>query len=411
MRGLLTSALALLVGCHDAAHTPGVDPDAGAPVSDGGVSAPPYVGLEQLYEKGISRTCSLNNGVCHNSKEYPNLQSIPAILDALNAPCAVAALKAELVPNECEPEGDHLVSAALGIDVVIARVAVSPADTTTDMLTQATLYLATPPAAGAGTDFVIRRGQIAFTVGSASIAADGTATVNLSAAPLTLKSFFDTGVFPLQPSMIHVADINGDGVLGHSLGWSLAKPGHPDRSYLVGRLTQTRLGELMPRQCRTWDRAATRALYCWLRGLQMGADGKPMNAMAPIDYSACDLPADSADKCEAVIPDGGAGSFAAVAALFARSCVASGCHAGAQPAGGLSLEAGQAYASLVGVDSSEATGRKRVVAGDPAASWLECKVDPACVDRQGGQMPLGGGPLASEDLDAIKSWIQSGANP
>jgi hypothetical protein len=395
----------LLFGCSSPDRNGGSDGASGGG-SDGGSGSEStlYVGLEDLFERGISRTCSLNNGVCHNSKEYPSLDSIPALLDTLNAPCAIGALDARLVPNECEPAGDHLVSAALGLDAIIARVDVGPAAAATDQLTLATLHLAAPAPAASASDLVIRRDAVDFAVGSARLAADGTVTVDLSSAAIELKRYFDTRVFPLGESMIHVADTNGDGVLGHALGWSLARPRDPDRSYLIGRLTQTRLGELMPRQCRTWDANASRALYCWLRGLDEN------DPLAPIDYRGCELPAGSAQKCELAIPDGGLGTFAAVEAVLARDCASAGCHAGAQPAGALDLSAAQAYANLVGVPSSEAPSRTRVVPGDPSSSWLECKLDPACADRVGAQMPLGGA-LGPGELDVIESWIRDGANP
>ena len=65
---------------------------------------------------------------------------------------------------------------------------------------------------------------------------------------------------------------------------SIIKPGDPQRSYLLRRLTDPTAGPLMPRaNCCFWTKPALRALWCWVAGLD--ADGT--NALAPIDYDAC----------------------------------------------------------------------------------------------------------------------------
>lgn len=398
-----------------------LNPDAGAGGVDGGGGgghpggATLYRDVEELYEQALTRTCSLNGGVCHNSKEYPDVHTLSSLFSALEAPCGLGALSPRDVPNECEPEGDHLVSAALGVDVEIKRVDVSPRAAATADLTGATVVLARAAggAGGSATDWTVVRGDLRFTLGAGSLAADrGSLQIDLTAAPAPVRAFVDYRTFPWSPSMIRVADTNGDGVAGHALGWALLRPGDPDHSYLVGRLTQPRLGELMPRQCRTWDWRATLALYCWTKGLRMGSDGRPSNAMDPINYVGCTLPPDAVERCGGAPPDGGVGGFADVQAIFTRSCAFSGCHAGGgAAAAGLDLSPGRAYGSLVGVGSSEAPGRVRVQAGSAAASVLFCKVDPSCADRPGALMPLSGGALSDADREVLRSWIQSGAMP
>lgn len=91
-----------------------------------------------------------------------------------------------------------------------------------------------------------------------------------------------------------------------------------------------------------------------------------------------------------------------------RSCSAAGCHSGARPKENLSLEAGKAYDNLVDVPAQECSGRRRVVPGDPNASYLVQKLLGVDV-CQGTQMPKAGQALPPAELDTINAWICSGA--
>ena len=63
------------------------------------------------------------------------------------------------------------------------------------------------------------------------------------------------------------------------------------------------------------------------------------------------------------------------AAVFTPDCATSGCHAGANPAAGLNLEAASSYAMLVGVASSQDANIQRVNAGNPDQSYLIQKLE------------------------------------
>lgn len=93
----------------------------------------------------------------------------------------------------------------------------------------------------------------------------------------------------------------------------------------------------------------------------------------------------------------------AIQPIFTASC---GCHNGGMPPKGLALAEGQAFASLVGVDSVGQPGTPRVAPGDPAGSWLVTKLKPA--PPVGLQMPEGG-MLAADELALIETWISAGA--
>ena len=87
------------------------------------------------------------------------------------------------------------------------------------------------------------------------------------------------------------------------------------------------------------------------------------------------------------------------------------CHtdAGRTPAGGMSLRSGMAYASLVGTGSTGKPGAVRVVAGDPANSYLIHKLE-GRADIAGARMPRSGGTFLTDgQLLVIKRWIELGA--
>lgn len=96
---------------------------------------------------------------------------------------------------------------------------------------------------------------------------------------------------------------------------------------------------------------------------------------------------------------------------FRISCALPSCHSGNSPEAGLDLSVGNARASLVGVESTEAPPWIRVVAGDPDASFIVRKVT-APEAGEGDLMPPG----VQEPLDpdcriaALRQWIADGAN-
>lgn len=108
--------------------------------------------------------------------------------------------------------------------------------------------------------------------------------------------------------------------------------------------------------------------------------------------------------------------------IFKTSCIFSGCHNGAATdAGRIDLRETKAAAHLVNFDSMVSAGRKLVVPGDPAKSYLllmigevpPAQADPPATDPPAtiGFMPqnTGGQLLCPEKRGAIKRWIMNGA--
>ncbi len=111
--------------------------------------------------------------------------------------------------------------------------------------------------------------------------------------------------------------------------------------------------------------------------------------------------------------------------VFAASCAAGGCHDSEDMSGGLLLESGASFASLVGVEPQNGTARargwKRITqtvppdvagengVGDPATSFLFAKLDGALEPGMGSPMPLGKPRLRPIPVEIVRLWIEAGA--
>ncbi len=88
-----------------------------------------------------------------------------------------------------------------------------------------------------------------------------------------------------------------------------------------------------------------------------------------------------------------------------------GCHLGLGLQADLSL-AGDGYADLVAVNSSQVPGMVRVLPAETAQSYLWHKLEGTFLEvgGEGRQMPKGA-VLSQIELDIIEQWIEAGANP
>ena len=84
------------------------------------------------------------------------------------------------------------------------------------------------------------------------------------------------------------------------------------------------------------------------------------------------------------------------------------CHTGAAAPLGLALDEGVAFQNLVSVVSVEDEGVLRVDPGDADSSYLVWKVE-GRAGIVGERMPLGLAPLSTEQIAAIRGWIDAGA--
>ena len=118
--------------------------------------------------------------------------------------------------------------------------------------------------------------------------------------------------------------------------------------------------------------------------------------------AACSRPAPEPTAAPAA-----AVTFAPVRDLLAQSCGVT-CHGSERKSAGLDLSADKSWASLVNVASTENPDQKRVVSGDPKASYLLAKIR-GDQGIKGAQMPKGGAPLGAEQQKLIEDWIAAGA--
>ncbi len=93
--------------------------------------------------------------------------------------------------------------------------------------------------------------------------------------------------------------------------------------------------------------------------------------------------------------------------VFDTICIE--CHAGDNATLGMRLEDGLSHGMLIGVASLEVPNLNRIQPGDADNSYLVQKIEGRAA--VGARMPLGGPPLALEDIAAIRAWIEDGALP
>jgi hypothetical protein len=92
--------------------------------------------------------------------------------------------------------------------------------------------------------------------------------------------------------------------------------------------------------------------------------------------------------------------------IFDKKCAHPSCH-GAAKSAGMQLSSGMAYDEIVNVKSSEVPHFMRIKPNEPDSSYLVMKIEGK--QAVGAQMPLTGGPLKTEDIKTIISWVEAGA--
>ena len=96
--------------------------------------------------------------------------------------------------------------------------------------------------------------------------------------------------------------------------------------------------------------------------------------------------------------------------ILTPDCATSGCHSGTSSPLGVNLDAGKAYDKLVNVESNQVNGLLLVEPSNSAASYLMHKIEGS--DNIGGdQMPLYKPALSSDEIELVRSWIDTGALP
>jgi hypothetical protein len=385
-------------------------------------AAKQYPDLYAIYahDQGIYRGCGPTGGVCHNSNEFPNFDSLGSIVDTIGRDCNLKRQDATTLHDLCEREGDRLVTASASAEIAWIE--------TIDLGTRKwRIHLREPIALGGG--LVIERdGRELYALAdfAASAVADpGDANAVVVTVPVPPPPEEDEdpepdfGVEVLarsgiagDPSVIRVGDPNRNGTFGAELGGKIIRPGDPTRSYLMSRLLDPSAGPLMPRaNCCRWSKPAVRALYCWIESLD--ADGG--NALSKIDYERCSagpsvelLYPEPGPACEmqglCPVEAASADSEPTFHNVYARvlvpSCSGATCH-GTGPVAGL---------DFTNEERAFATITTKTKAGSPDTSTIYRRIEPSlCMAPDCVTMPLGRPPLAEDKRVLIRTWIELGA--
>ncbi len=404
-----------------------------------------YPDMPTLWETPIYRTCGPNNGVCHQNKQFPHMELATSLVGSINARCNQLRDKPETIDNICEPPGDKLVIGEFSSR--IAYVTRLPLNQVTTSL-QVTLADPVPEGIVIGDDNVrvVRErpgvsavefpipGRFVTGTNGKSVdlyygnLADENAPIGISykyAAPGPGDKSMGEFLAPLKylvagdETQVELADPNRDGIYGAHLGGAEIKPGDPMMSYLFLRvagpiqhggntltnmLAAPSVEPQMPiANFQYWDlENAVVAMWCWISGL--AADGS--NALAPIDYGACDVGA-----MPSITRQGGeATTYSSIYAdILVPDC--SGCHNPEAINTTFFIEdEDKTYATLLGLNGAMPTGSNGmpyITRNDPSASFLYLRVigDP----NAGRRMPLGG-QLSEASIEALETWIKQGAN-
>lgn len=107
-------------------------------------------------------------------------------------------------------------------------------------------------------------------------------------------------------------------------------------------------------------------------------------------------------------PDTSGVSFSnQVQPIFTANCALSGCHAGASPQDGMSLEAGKAYDNIVNKPNIDFGNYLIVEPFYSDSSFLYFKITGNSI--AGPRMPYQKRPLPDSSIQTIKLWIDQGA--
>lgn len=234
-----------------------------------------------LHTTVFQRTCSPDGGVCHNSKEYPDLHTAGNLLDSVWKPCNLAESGYQDVLDMCEPPGEVLeitTGEKTGFKTRIAWT--EPQGSQWAMaLEEAVPGECWPHVAG-------------FRI----LAGDGTEEVLLEVpqeilqvkcgTPTVYLNYFLTFGPELQDALmwrVRGGDPNKNGIFGFDEGGALIVPNDVARSYLLLRVLGVVPGTPMPLANQPLDHKELLALMCWIE--TMSENPTPLD---PIDYDGCE---------------------------------------------------------------------------------------------------------------------------
>ncbi|RAL23138.1 hypothetical protein DL240_08115 [Lujinxingia litoralis] len=382
-----------------------------------------------LHKKVITRTCSPNGGVCHNQSEYPDLRTPANFLATINAPCNVQPGDWTSVDDRCEQAGDRFMMADRDApEVEIGHVEYIPGDI------QDYREAGILPEVGSPGFHVFLREPLAIDREEIwgggrfvrTFINDQGIIEDLPYATFTTRWWIlDEGrhlvgevrnyqidrINELNAVGIVQGDLNRNGIYGarQERPVSLLTPGSPERSYLIGRMRGTMMGQpvagsRMPLANQPLTIPEMLALFCFVEGLP--ADGAWPDMSAAIDYASCSY---SDDPENLNLLGEGVTWKGRVSKVLQANC--GGCHGGNNPAEDLDLRSEDAYEHLFNA-SVQRPGLKLIEPGNPEQSylWLKLINDESIEGYPMPYNPLTGeGSLREGELGDIQTWITNGA--
>lgn len=414
-------------------------------------SIPPYEGMDpivleaqaefptgiEFHQKVIWRTCTPNEGVCHNSKEYPDLRTPANFASAFGSPCNLQPGEWQSIYDGCEQPGDRvrLGGAWDTIDLEVGYIEFIVGD-------EAFGYDEAPYTDSPGLHLHLRTkisSDSTDTYTSADFSrrfiVDGEVNQTVFTSFSTRWWLIDDPdeegshlvgeVREYQAEAVQelttmgtlvLGDGNRNGIFGADVyePAALLEPGFPLQSYLIARLRgemhqESIPGSRMPLANQPFTIPEMLALYCLVEGYP--EDGDSTGLTAPIDYNNCI----AAEDPEALnLLGDGVTWDGRISLIFEFNC--GGCHSGTEPQADLNLLGDEVYDRLF--QQSAQNPELRLIEGDgaslgqPELSYLYLKLigDDSI---EGAKMPYnpltGEGTLTQAELADIETWIVQGA--
>jgi hypothetical protein len=446
---LLVPTLALtLGGCREFVdyNSGNIDFDPERPQIDEAPEVEPYTGDDvvvlqaqerfptglDLHKKVIWRTCTPNGGVCHNTKEYPDLHTPANFAAAFSAPCNIQSGEFGAVYDGCERPGDRVSFEGYGFDgdqVEIGWVEVIPGEAMDygdapppPDAAGLHIHLASPMPVQDGAEGYQGYGTMSFirsfVNGSGEVQESGYASyrgawwlIDDTHVWGSVEEYQVEDAQELLSTGIVMGDANRNGVFGahEGLPVSMLEPGDPIGSYLIARMRGEMHGEAVPGSRMPLANAPLTidemlALFCLVEGFPAGGDTAMLSG--PIDYNACSFTENPADLN--LLGDGVTWEKR-IKLILEFNC--GGCHNQDDPQGDLTLLGDGVYERLLEA-SGQLTDMRLIEPGDPTQSYLYLKLTGD--DRiQGLQMPYnpltGEGSLTQAEISDIETWIINGA--
>ncbi len=258
--------------------------DAGSPASQ--QAAADYPTFRSLHELVIVPTCGPRGGVCHNSKQFPDMHTPENMLAVVGQRCNQLTQDPMAIDDLCEPQGDRLLLQSGPDNGFFTPVGYVAATNGTATLT---LHDPVPHGASGVVGVIVRdidaTHHMQISLGPVVTTHAGMASADipgLGSLSAGIQYFLTSPYMPGFAGQIVGGDPNRNGTFGYDLGGALIKPGAPDRSFLDLRI----LGVVLPRMPLANGNLTQEQVYaiqCWIQ--QMAPDGS--NADGPIDYGQC----------------------------------------------------------------------------------------------------------------------------